>query len=291
MTPPPSSTRAACGTSSSSDSATGMPELESASSWPGGPARWLRAPGRRRHEPRRTPGPRRTSTTLTFGDTIRTANLTVNLGARFDYQQGPETFPPRFPPIRSFRSSCPAVQYDGDSGYPITWRSVQPRVGATYALGEDGRTLLRASYARFADQLGFQVFSVNAFPGIAELDYPWNDANGNGCVEPRRDRSRPSPLYWGNVDPDDPGSSAPSIRSRPSLEPPRRTSSSWVSSGDLLRTSRSRSRTRTARIRASLFSPLIGTTRASYRYVGNATGTVAGSGDGFVSISASPTTA
>ena len=58
------------------------------------------------------------------------------------------------------------------------------------------RTLLRASYARFAEELGFDVANLGAFPGIAVLDYRWNDANRNGIVEPSEivvGRDNPSP--------------------------------------------------------------------------------------------------
>ena len=49
---------------------------------------------------------------------------------------------------------------------------------------QDRQTLLRASFARFSDQLGEEIFHINAFPGIAELNYRWDDANQNGRVEP-----------------------------------------------------------------------------------------------------------
>ena len=69
-----------------------------------------------------------------LGDTIQTGNLTVNVGLRFDYQQG-KNLPSSVSANPVFPDLLPAVQYAGDSGYPITWRLIQPRVGATYALG------------------------------------------------------------------------------------------------------------------------------------------------------------
>ncbi len=71
-----------------------------------------------------------------LGDTVQTGNLTVNVGARFDYQQG-KNRPSSVPANPVFPELLPAVHYGGDSGYPITWRAVQPRVGATYAIGKD----------------------------------------------------------------------------------------------------------------------------------------------------------
>ena len=99
-----------------------------------------------------------------LGDTVAAGNLTFNVGARFDYQQG-TNLPSSVPANPVFPELLPAVRYGGDSGYSITWRAIQPRLGATYAIGKDRQTLVRASYARFADQMGLDVGSINAFPG------------------------------------------------------------------------------------------------------------------------------
>ena len=55
-------------------------------------------------------------------DTIQTGNLTVNVGLRFDYQQG-KNLPSTVSANPVFPDLLPAVQYGGDSGYPITWRT------------------------------------------------------------------------------------------------------------------------------------------------------------------------
>ena len=69
---------------------------------------------------------------------------------RNDYQQG-KNLASTVPANPVFPELLPEVRYAGNTGYPITWRLFQPRVGATYAIGKDRRTLLRASYARFAN--------------------------------------------------------------------------------------------------------------------------------------------
>jgi len=215
-----------------------------------------------------------------LGDTIQGGNLTVNFGARFDYQQG-KNLPSAVPANPVVPELLPAVVYPGDTGYPITWRMVQPRVGATYALGEN-RTLLRASYARFTDQLDIgPIIAINAFPDTAELYYVWVDANGNGRVEPR-EIARSLPTGSAGVDPNNPASSVPINQISRSLEPPmtdeiivgiERQFTSELS-GSLAYTYR--------KIRNLEFAPLIGTTRASYQYFGNATGTATDPETGFV---------
>ena len=46
------------------------------------------------------------------------------------------------------------MKYHGAKDWQFQYTNWQPRVSATYALGEKKSTVLRASYARFADQIG-----------------------------------------------------------------------------------------------------------------------------------------
>jgi hypothetical protein len=213
------------------------------------------------------------------GDTITAGNLTVNAGVRFDYQQG-KNLPSDVAANPVFPELLPAVQYGGDAGYPITWRLLQPRVGATYAL-DDHLTLLRASYSRFVDSLDSNtIFALNPFPEIATLQYFWTDANGNGRVEKEEiDLSSgpddlPGPFYWFGVDKDNPGSSVQVNRLAKGFKPPS-TDELILGVERQIAPDLSGSLAYTYRIIHNLaFSPLIGTTRESYQYFGNATGTV-----------------
>ena len=179
------------------------------------------------------------------GDTIQTGRLTVNVGLRFDYQQG-KNLPSAVSPNPAFPERLPPVQYGGDSGYPITWRMLQPRVGATYALGRDKTTLLRASYAKFSNQLGSEVRGLNAFPGVAYLYYDWTDTDGNRRVEPGE---VDSPVSWAGATSTrmTPARACPSTRSPPASNLRRPTSSSSAWSDRSSPTSLRRSPTRTVR--------------------------------------------
>ena len=140
---------------------------------------------------------------------------------------------------------------------------------------------MRASYSRFANQLGVEITHINAFPGIAYLDYYWTDANHNGRVEPSElDLSQL--LSWGSVNPDDPGSSAPVNQIANHLDPPE-TDELIVGIERQVTSDLAISLAYTYRRRhGALFSPWIGTTRASYRYDGNAAGTITDPTTGFV---------
>jgi len=84
-------------------------------------------------------------------DTLTTGRLTANLGLRYDRQQG-RNLPSTAPANEAFPDLLPAVSNPGgDIGFH--WTDVVPRLGVTWAADEKRKTLLRASYSRYADQL------------------------------------------------------------------------------------------------------------------------------------------
>ena len=113
--------------------------------------------------------------TLTFG------NLTANLGLRFDKQSGENE---RSATLAN--SERPALVPGGESEDPgprIGWgTSLSPRLGLTYGVGAERKTLLRASYSRFADQLGLDLIKAsNPTDGVPQdggAAAQYFDANG-----------------------------------------------------------------------------------------------------------------
>jgi Carboxypeptidase regulatory-like domain/TonB-dependent Receptor Plug Domain len=125
-------------------------------------------------------------------DTISLDRMTFNLGVRFD--RGTSSidaanvaanplnaaiaaagFPAPLPSI-----SAPAVPN------AIAGNIVTPRVGMTYALTKDRKTLLRASYAMFASQLNAVEASTvaSAIPYYSYAYYEAVDKNGDGIAQP-----------------------------------------------------------------------------------------------------------
>lgn len=85
-------------------------------------------------------------------DTMTVGNLTANVGVRYD-RQGGDNISRTLRANPQLPSVLPEVRYNGgDIGFE--WTDITPRLGLTYALGAERKTLLRASYSRFADQLG-----------------------------------------------------------------------------------------------------------------------------------------
>ncbi len=140
------------------------------------------------------------ATHLFAQDTLAVGNLTANLGLRYDLQRGKNkaiTIDPA--PITggvlvggSFPESNPGFD----------WESITPRLGLTYAVGEQKKTLLRASYAHFADQLDDNgIFTMS--PGNAQYGYfYWYDYNAD--LELGADEIGPFFSFFG-VDPENPG--------------------------------------------------------------------------------------
>ncbi len=119
----------------------------------------------------------------TLGDTITMGNLTAQVGVRYDRQQAKNLPGSAFENVM-FPDLLPAVQYHGADSWQFDFTNWQPRVSATYALGENKTTLVRASYAQFADQLGFIGYYASGVPISNGYYYYWTDLNQDHFVQP-----------------------------------------------------------------------------------------------------------
>ena len=207
-------------------------------------------------------------------DTLTADRLTVTAGVRYDYGRA-RNEATNVPANPQYPDILPAVSYAGNQGYPIAAGSWQPRVGATYALGSGRRTLLRASYARFADLYLDGISLATPFGSAQYIYYYWSDTNANHRVDPGE--FDPSQVVgYGNVNPSDPGSTTAPNQISSNLKPS--TIDEFVAGvdrelfagliGSVQYTYRS--------IRGILFAPYIGVTSGGggYEYAGNASGSV-----------------
>lgn len=101
-------------------------------------------------------------TALWAQDTLTLGRATINVGLRYDTQTGQnEAFNRPAHPIAAYHSVFPETNFRGsDAGF--SWDTVAPRLGATYALGEERKTLVRASISQFYDQLGSGWVTANS---------------------------------------------------------------------------------------------------------------------------------
>ena len=73
----------------------------------------------------------------------------MNLGFRFDHQTGNNN-PATVPSVPDFKEFVGGFDYPGGDAV-INTNDISPRLGATYALTSDGKTIIRGNYARYYD--------------------------------------------------------------------------------------------------------------------------------------------
>ena len=144
------------------------------------------------------------------GDTFTKDRLTVTLGLRFDHQTA-NNKAAVVPSNPFFPNALPGIDYDG-SGVGVKWNDLSPRIGLTYALDDARKTVVRASYARYAGQLPTN-FGTQDNPLLPSyLQYYWDDLNGDTFPQPGEVLVGAGVYYAYNVDPANPGSpSSPNV--------------------------------------------------------------------------------
>jgi hypothetical protein len=153
--------------------------------------------------------------TLTFG------NWTINAGARFDDQllKNRVAFGAGNPAAPM--GLIPDVLFTGNDAGSFTWRTVVPRIGVTYALGKERKTLLRGTFSQYAEQLGELPLSSRVNPiGYSYAYFTFQDLNNDHRLDPI---DIPTLQFVGtnNIDPNNPGSLVTPSVNDPNLKPAR----------------------------------------------------------------------
>ena len=142
-----------------------------------------------------------TSTDLYVGDTMLFGNLTLQAGLRWDSQVA-QIEGGVVPANALMPDILPQINYGASE--ELDWTTISPRIGLTYALGAEKKTLLRAAANRYVDQLGgYNVYGAS--PAAYGTVYAYfNDLNGNRIVD--ANEVVPDSIYnWIGVDPFNPG--------------------------------------------------------------------------------------
>jgi hypothetical protein len=137
------------------------------------------------------------------GDVFTKDRLSVNVGARFDRQTA-KNLASEVAGNSSFPNVIPGVSFGGSENV-IEWNDVSPRVGLSYALDEGRKTVVRASYARYAAQLSFGDVNDENPVRSGFLAYAWVDLNNDRFVQPNEVQLN-NFLYASNINPAAPGS-------------------------------------------------------------------------------------
>ncbi|HET8772995.1 MAG TPA: carboxypeptidase regulatory-like domain-containing protein [Thermoanaerobaculia bacterium] len=138
-----------------------------------------------------------------LGDTIVLGNLTLTGGLRYDIQRA-KNFGSTVPANPLVPDLLPATSYAGDER-TLEWKGISPRIGATWALGAEKKTMIKGAYNRYMDQLGSSdAGASNPFYRVQMLYYYWNDLNEDATIQ-RNEIDFDSGLYsFSNIDPDNP---------------------------------------------------------------------------------------
>jgi Carboxypeptidase regulatory-like domain/TonB-dependent Receptor Plug Domain len=118
---------------------------------------------------------------LYLGDTISLSRLTANLAVRYD-RTTDSVLASHVPAHPDLPQVLPGVDAPAVKN-AIVMNSWTPRVGVTYAVDNDRKTQLRASYAAFASQLNITTANAVSAAGYAYAYFFAVDANHNRNIE------------------------------------------------------------------------------------------------------------
>ena len=139
-------------------------------------------------------------------DTMTRGRATLQLGVRYDRNHdqalassvGANPILPEWLPAISFTGADPKIIFNNFS----------PRLGLTYDLRGNGKTVAHGNYARYYGQVGNGTVAGQVNPaGSANVRFPWNDANGDKVVQANEVAAdlRNVLSSGGNYDPANPG--------------------------------------------------------------------------------------
>jgi hypothetical protein len=124
-------------------------------------------------------------TSAWFQDTLTHDHWTITAGLRYDKQTAQND--PILDPGQSDVPGglFPRIDFKGNNADNLDWNSIVPRVGVTYAAGDQGKTLLRGTFSRYAAQLGQWVANqVSPTAPYSYVYYYFTDANRNLKFDP-----------------------------------------------------------------------------------------------------------
>jgi hypothetical protein len=167
--------------------------------------------------------------TMYFQDTYTRGRLTLIAGFRFDRQddwQGAATVPGS--PFQGQTTMnggvfnfLPAVEFPGIKGMPI-WNNFAPRLGVTWDLSGDGKTVVKGSYAQFYDQrTPGQISGFLSTIGANTIELPWQDLNGDKFVQAGEVDSSRILAFSAGFDPTNPGLRTSPNRVDPNIKNPK----------------------------------------------------------------------
>jgi Carboxypeptidase regulatory-like domain len=150
-------------------------------------------------------------------DAITLDRWTLSAGLRYDLQSG-ENLPSVSPANPQAQGLIPELRFAGNDADGLEWESIVPRLSATYALGAERKTLARATFSQYAQQLGHNRITAVNPAGYGYAYFYFEDANGNILLDPNEVPS----LYFSYAtyfDPENPSALISATSNDPNLDP------------------------------------------------------------------------
>ncbi len=160
-------------------------------------------------------------TSFWVGDTILAGNWTFNVGGLYMTQEGTQ-----LPSVSPGNGLCPAClePLNVPSFNPgFEWKDFMPRGGITYTFDTARRQLIRLNYSNYVDQLAAGDVAYNHTGNPSEIDYLWNDLDGDLLVDVGEfdPDCVTGPIFVGNTDPCNTGAPVRVDYIDPNLEAPQ----------------------------------------------------------------------
>jgi carboxypeptidase family protein/TonB-dependent receptor-like protein len=145
------------------------------------------------------------------GDMLSLRRFTLNAGVRWDHQSSTNGFSTA-KANGAFPGLMPALTVEWSrSDNVYDWDDLSPRVGLSYAFDEGRKTVARASYARYYEQLNLgSAALINPVNGYSSLAYGWDDTNHDGFAQ-KNEIDLANFLYSYAIDPANPGNAESSV--------------------------------------------------------------------------------
>ena len=136
-------------------------------------------------------------------DSYSVKRLNFQLGVRYDRQRD-AALASAVPDNPIVPQWLPAIAFDGaDPG--VAWNTWSPRVGVTYDIRGNGRTVIKTSYSVYYGQMGTGTIAGTLNPvTAASIRFPWKDVNGDRVVQASELDQSTILTFGGNYDPDRP---------------------------------------------------------------------------------------
>ncbi len=115
-----------------------------------------------------------------FNDSYKRDRATVNWGVRLDHQRD-RAKPAQIPASPILPDLLPAIDFKGADAH-VAYNDLSPRVGLTYDLRGNGKTIAKTTAARYFG-LGISTADNLSPTRQTSLRYRWDDLNDNQIVE------------------------------------------------------------------------------------------------------------